>query len=265
MSWAKIDDRFLMNPKVMSAGLEGRALYLAGILYCAGELTDGKIPAGAVRKLAALSDVEDAAAATERLISLNLWEPADDGGYLIHDYLEYNPAGEKVRSERSAAKERMSRHRSPEVLANNVRSSSSPSPSPSLSNPKECVKKHTPESEPVRVRCSQSDFEEFWQAFPNKKAKDDAWKAWQKLSPDSALRATLLLAIVKAKDCDQWQRNIIPHPATWLNGRRWCDELQPPPGTNPPGYALPTPKSEYELCFDEESQAFVKQRIKIAV
>ena len=98
MSWAKIDDRFLMNPKVMSAGLEGRALYLAGILYCAGELTDGKVPAAAVRKLAALSDVEDADAAAQRLVGLNLWEnDAATGGYIIHDYHDYNPTSHEAK------------------------------------------------------------------------------------------------------------------------------------------------------------------------
>ena len=261
MSWVKLDDQFTDHPKVVKAGPMAAWLFVCGLAYCGRFLTDGTIPKEQVRRLA---DIDDPMTHAAKLVSVGLWHETSDG-FQVNDYLEYNPAGDKVRAERSAAKERMSRHRSAELQPNNERSSSSPSPSPSLSNPKECVKKHTPESEPVRVRCSQSDFEEFWQAFPNKKAKDDAWKAWQKLAPDTALRATLLLAIVKAKDCDQWQRNIIPHPATWLNGRRWCDELQPPPGSNLHGSAPPPPQSEYELCFDEDTQAFIKQRIKIAV
>ena len=48
-----------------------------------------------------------------KLVSVGLWHETEDG-FQVNDYLDYNPAGEKVRAERSAAKERMSRHRSPE-------------------------------------------------------------------------------------------------------------------------------------------------------
>ena len=120
-------------------------------------------------------------------------------------------------------------------------------------------------TEQVCVRFSPADFAEFWQAYPHKQAKDDACKAWRKLNPDTALREIMLSAIAKAKECSQWQRGIIPNPATWLNGRRWCDELSPPPGLNPPGFGPPARKPEYELRYDEESKAFIKQRVKADV
>lgn len=99
MPWAKIDDRFYLNPKVMRAGLEGRALYIAGLVHAAGGLTDGIIAQDVITRLAVLADVTDVTGATERLVALNLWEETE-GGYLIHDYLEYNPTREHMQQVR---------------------------------------------------------------------------------------------------------------------------------------------------------------------
>jgi len=72
------------------------------------------------------------------------------------------------------------------------------------------------------------NFSLFWSAFPKKKAKGDAEKAFKKLNPDEGLMSTLLSAIEKAKKSDDWLKDggkFIPHPATWLNGQRWEDEI----------------------------------------
>ena len=109
MSWIKIDDRFLTNPKILSAGLEARSLYVSSIVYSAGELTDGMIPRATVSKLAALSDVNDAKAATQRLLDLNLWELASDtDGYVIHDYHDYNPTAREAKERKQAVSQKRS-------------------------------------------------------------------------------------------------------------------------------------------------------------
>jgi hypothetical protein len=41
---------------------------------------------------------------------------------------------------------------------------------------------------------------------------------------------TLLTALDKQKKSTQWKKDngqFIPHPATWLNGKRWEDQLEP--------------------------------------
>lgn len=66
-------------------------------------------------------------------------------------------------------------------------------------------------------------FSEFWIAYPRKVGKGEAEKSWRKLRPDLA---TVLAAIDQAKKTDQWRKDngqFIPHPATWLNQRRWED------------------------------------------
>lgn len=71
-------------------------------------------------------------------------------------------------------------------------------------------------------------FAEFWSAYPLKKAKATAEKAWAKLKPSAELQAAILSAIAAHKLSADWQRDggqYIPHPTTWLNQRRWEDEV----------------------------------------
>ena len=72
------------------------------------------------------------------------------------------------------------------------------------------------------------EFEIFWAAYPRHTGKQDAYKAFVKLKPDEALMAAILAGIEKQKQSAQWTKDggqFIPHPATWLNGCRWEDEL----------------------------------------
>lgn len=90
---------------------------------------------------------------------------------------------------------------------------------------------------PPATQCSQTiiepsnnrqcGFDEFWSAYPKKLSKGYAQKAWNRIKPNAVLRATMLQAIEAQKNSDGWTKDngkFIPHPATWLNGRRWEDE-----------------------------------------
>lgn len=73
----------------------------------------------------------------------------------------------------------------------------------------------------------QSGFEVFWLAYPKKKAKGDAQRAWSKLKPNADLTDSILQAIEAQKTAEDWTKEngkFIPYPATWLNSRRWEDE-----------------------------------------
>lgn len=74
---------------------------------------------------------------------------------------------------------------------------------------------------------SPNGFDRFWSAYPKKKAKGDAEKAWKQIKPDSDLLAVILAAIDRAKGSDDWTKDsgkYIPFPATWLRAKRWEDE-----------------------------------------
>ena len=69
-------------------------------------------------------------------------------------------------------------------------------------------------------------FDKFWEAYPNKKDKQKAIKAWTKHQPDVV---NVLKAIVVQKNSEQWKKDngqYIPLPTTWLNGARWEDEIE---------------------------------------
>ena len=72
-------------------------------------------------------------------------------------------------------------------------------------------------------------FKLFWTAYPKKVAKADAEKRFNKINPDEQLLKTMMASIDRAKKSEGWLKDdgkFIPHPATWLNGRRWEDEIK---------------------------------------
>ena len=72
------------------------------------------------------------------------------------------------------------------------------------------------------------EFAAFWSAYPRHTDKQAALRAFEKLKPDETMMQTMLAAIERQKQSAQWTKDggqFIPHPATWLNGRRWEDEL----------------------------------------
>lgn len=82
------------------------------------------------------------------------------------------------------------------------------------------------ESNPISCSTAPSDFDIFWKAYPKKVGKGAAQKSFEKI--DSSLYPSILAAVEAQKKCEQWKRDggqYIPYPATWLNQRRWEDEI----------------------------------------
>lgn len=101
MSWARLDDSFPEHPKVVDLTPEAFRLCITAICYSARNLTDG------VLKQAWLRTNAPKKLATE-LAAAGLWDE-HPLGYVIHDYLEFNPSRDKVvaeRAKRSAAGKR---------------------------------------------------------------------------------------------------------------------------------------------------------------
>lgn len=102
---------------------------------------------------------------------------------------------------------------------------------PIQSNP---IRNPNPNPNPTRARekdtLPDDGFDSFWKEYPNRVAKQDAVKAWKKLKVDPELLEKIMTGLSRWKASDEWSRDggrYIPHPATWLNGRRWEDEVKP--------------------------------------
>lgn len=130
MSWAKLDDAILDNPKIAKAGILGFALHVAAITWCARNLTDGFIPRQRVTSLLDVAGTvtgylqvtpasrepcegdllrmsqtvrtPTADSIAAHMMECGLWRYDEErDGYWLKDYLEYNPSREKVLAERA--------------------------------------------------------------------------------------------------------------------------------------------------------------------
>lgn len=72
----------------------------------------------------------------------------------------------------------------------------------------------------------ETRFAKFWQAYPRKVAKVAALRAWMKLTPGDAQLEDMLADVLDRCRSPDWLKDngaYIPHPATYLNGKRWED------------------------------------------
>lgn len=74
-------------------------------------------------------------------------------------------------------------------------------------------------------------FTEFWLAYPKKKSKQPARKAWKKAKAHTSekRRQEIMDALEVAKNSEGWLKQkgqFIPYPASWLNAEGWEDDFQ---------------------------------------
>lgn len=97
-------------------------------------------------------------------------------------------------------------------------------------------------------------FDDFWSVYPRKVAKQTAIKAWGKTGAnDSQALTDTIIADVKRRVDSEWKGKdvqYIPHPATYLNQRRWEDETS----------ATDTADDEYYPTYQEyhEGDEFIE-------
>lgn len=88
-----------------------------------------------------------------------------------------------------------------------------------------------------KTRTDES-FNRFWEVYPRKVGRQQARKVWERMHVDGRLLDTILAAVQYQKASEQWTHDggkYIPYPATWLNGRRWEDEITPAAGNTGKG------------------------------
>lgn len=119
MTWVRFDDGFSIHRKVAPLDDATFRLHVEAIAWCARNTTDGEIQAD---ELATIS-VRASKARVAKLVDRKLWHPAGqtcgsdrcpasaETGWVIHDYLEYQPTKERIKAELAAKAERTRRWR----------------------------------------------------------------------------------------------------------------------------------------------------------
>lgn len=97
------------------------------------------------------------------------------------------------------------------------------------------IRRTTLEDQSKNKYCSTSSnespdlFEIFWKKYPRKQGKENAIKAFKKHKFDHKTLPPVLDALdAHIRFWDTKDKQFTPLPATWLNGKRWEDELEAP-------------------------------------
>ena len=98
MPWVRLDDRFPSHRKVALLSDRAFRLHVSALCWSSENLTEGRI---LDRELPVIARVRGLKGAAAELEKAGLWDRADTG-WVIHDYLEYNPDRAKVQAEREA-------------------------------------------------------------------------------------------------------------------------------------------------------------------
>lgn len=148
MVWVRLADDFVDHPKVSAAGPLAGWLYVCGLSYANRYATDGFIPTAQVKRLADVREPDQLAA---KLVEARLWERVQ-GGYMIHDYAEFQPSSAEIRRDREATAKRQAEFRRRRAEARNAaRNGSSNAESNGVSNAKDAAHSDAPvtrESQP---------------------------------------------------------------------------------------------------------------------
>lgn len=118
----------------------------------------------------------------------------------------------------------------------------------------------------VQPVAARSRFAEFWAAYPNKKGKQEAEKAWRKRKLDARCDDLIAHVTLMLAQDDGWQRGYVPMGSTYINQARWEDVPQRPPDSAQ--LSQPPPKAHSSthnaaatlLAGTSHAQRFMDQR-----
>ena len=72
-------------------------------------------------------------------------------------------------------------------------------------------------------------FARFWEYYPRGENKQRAMQAWDRLKPSDELIDQMAQALRRQMQSESWRAGVgIPYASTWLNNRRWEDEIKKP-------------------------------------
>lgn len=249
--WLKLKEDFFSSPKIKKLRrIAGGDTYT--IIYLKMQLlsvkNSGVIEFSGVENtfeeelsLVLDEDVDNISVTLRFLESQNLIESDGENSFLLKEAAECigseGESAERMRAFRERKKE-LSSHSDSNVRTSDVplisysqSKSNSQSESDSCNNniynnSDECVENKLV---PAKKQDFIEGFDAFYAMYPKHVGKAAALKAWNKLKPNAELQEIMAKALMEQKQSAQWNKDggqYIPNPATWLNQRRWEDEVK---------------------------------------
>lgn len=225
-TFIRVHDNMPEHPKIECLSDKAFRHIVSLWCYCSRQLNDGGLSEQSMRR-------RTTPATLRELIAARLVDRRDDGTYEVHDYLDHQRSREAAealtakRSEAGAKGGRAKAERLASATANAIASATANTKQPRSREEKRREEKNKNTPNPL--------FDAFWRTYPRRVSRPSAERAWQaatrKASPDVIMAGL-------SRHLPTWrgqEAKFIPHPATWLNGERWADEITTPEPEHPLG------------------------------
>lgn len=221
MQWLRLYDDLVHNAKVQSLPLKLFRAYINLLCLASKNVPRGQLPD--IQKIAFALHVKPAA--VRRILDslcVHNFLQNESGLYLVHDWNEC-----QMQSDDSAIRKRNSRINS---IDKNVtgRSRDGLVTDTDTDTEQIQIQKSLPIVPLKKPPGYSVEFERFWDCYPRKVGKGDAFNAWNKNGHPGVDR--LVEIVTMAKRTSKWLESdgrFIPNPATWINQKRWDDDYKP--------------------------------------
>jgi hypothetical protein len=254
-TYARLTGDLWLDPGLAGVPDEAFRVYVSSISYAAQQLTDGFVPRHVAVMLTSNLDEPLAAEPWRPLIEGGLWLEVE-GGFQIKGYLKHNKSKAEIEAARSKVAERVTKHR--ETKASRV------TPEPvtryiGVSNPPieeeldtEQENKINPVGHADARPTEVAAFDTFWSAYPLKRDKAKAQKAWRQAIKKADAEA-IIAAAVAYRDDPNREDKYTKYPASWLNAEAWNDGPLPDRGRpTPPPDRLAAIRASIAALTDED-------------
>lgn len=101
MSWLRIEGKAPQHPKIAPLSDAAFRLHFTAMCWCVEHLTDGHVPFEIPKTLTSTQRGKRLGDALKDLESRGLWHATPGGGWMIHDFLDWNPSAEETRAKRA--------------------------------------------------------------------------------------------------------------------------------------------------------------------
>lgn len=232
MAYAQIHTQAFRHPKVAALSDAAFRLWVAGLAHCQELLTDGLIHVSVLHSLG----VRYHGRLVQELATADLWEPLEDRtGWRVHDYLAWNDSKENIEKRRE--RWRLKKQGKPPSFPGGS------TPGSTLQIPStETLRDVTKDSENTkRSLTRETRFVRFWEAYPKKVGRGEAFKVWTRLKASDVLTDLIVAALGTQRTSPGWTKEhgkFIPDPAKWLRQERWNDELSEPDDRDKSGISI---------------------------